>query len=137
MAPRRSRRAAQRPQRFQTPAQQEASDAEHSQPLLGEDGSEDGNGEVSVPLEVLDGELATAREESEAVRRRRKRAGRGCTISLAEHNDRIAVMQQRIDILTLEVRFSILLCFILFCSNLICLAQTPHFTSCAGGQAGR
>ena len=86
---------AQHPQRFQTPAPQEASDAEHSQPLLGEDGSEDGNGEVSVPLEVLDGELATARQESEAVRWRRKRAGRGCTISLAEHNDRIAVMQQR------------------------------------------
>ena len=61
MAPRRSRRAAQRPQRFQTPAQQEASDAEHSQPLLGEDGSEDGNGEVNVPLEVMDGELATCR----------------------------------------------------------------------------
>ena len=115
MAPRRSRRAAQRPQRFQTPAQQEASDAEHSQPLLGEDGSEDGNGEVSVPLEVIDSEVPSAREESEAVRRRRKRAGRGCTISLAEHNDRIAVMQQRIDILTIEVRISILLFyFILF-----------------------
>ena len=69
---------------------------------------------MSVPLEVLDGELATAREESEAVRRRRKRAGRGCTISLAEHNDRIAVMQQRIDILTIEVRISILLFYFIF-----------------------
>ena len=115
MAPRRSRRAAQRPQQFQTPAPQEASDAEHSQPLLGEDGSEDGNGEVSVPLEVLEGELTTAREDSETARRRRKRAGRGCTISLlAEHNDRIAVMQQRIDILTIEVRISILLFYFIF-----------------------
>ena len=70
---------------------------------------------MSVPLEVLDSEVPSAREESEAVRRRRKRAGRGCTISLAEHNDRIAVMQQRIDILTIEVRISILLFyFILF-----------------------
>ena len=115
MAPQQSRHAAQHPQRFQTPSPQEVSDAEHSQPLLGEVGSEDGNGEVSVPLEVLDSKLPTAREESEAVRRRRKRAGRGCTISLAENNNRIPVMQQRIDILTIEVRVSILLFyFILF-----------------------
>ena len=45
-------------------------------------------------------------------RRRTKRAGCGSRITLAEYNDRIAVMEQRIDILKAEVRmFWLLLLF--------------------------
>ena len=100
MPPRRLRRATQRLQRFQRLPTQEVSNVEHSQPLLDDEGLGDGEGKVSLQVEVVDGKVATARdggnarEESEGGPQRWKKAGHGCAIRLAKQNNRIAVMQQ-------------------------------------------
>lgn len=131
MAPRRSSRSTKKPTRFEAPASPAVSEeVEGSQDLLappiiqepqhtrGDDDAADDHtaGDDDAADDVgasASGEGSEGSNEGVVVRRRRtKRAGRGSRITLAEYNDRIAVMEQRIDILKAEVRiFWLLLLF--------------------------
>ena len=112
MAPRRSSRSTKRPNRFEAPASPAVSEAhEHSQDLLvppnaGDDVAADEVGAAAVGEGSNEGDNRSCdgSEEGVIVRRRRtKKAGRGSRITLVEYNDRIGVMEQRIDILKAEV----------------------------------
>ena len=135
MAPRRSSRSTKKPTRFEAPASPTVNEeVEGSQDLLapetllgpqharGDDydarGDDDAADDVGASAsgegsnEVDDGSCEGSEEGVVVTRRRTKRAGRGGRITLAEYNDRIAVMEQRIDILKAEVRmFWLLLLF--------------------------
>ena len=139
MAPRRSSRSTRRPNRFQAPASPAVSDdVEHSQDLLPPGNTTedvDAEDEVSPPASGEgsnegDGKSCDGSEEGVVVRRRRtKKAGRGCHITLGEYNDRIGVMEQRINILKAEVRFFCrCFCFPQF-ANTFAPAQTTPIES--------
>ena len=63
------------------------------------DGEDDGEDDAEH-----DAEGGEEMNEGVITRRRTKRAGRAGKITLAEHNDRVAVLLQRIDVMVAEVR---------------------------------
>ena len=133
MAARRSSRATKKPTRFKAPASPAVSEeVGGSQDLLApqtvlapihttedddadtrwdDDAADDvGASATGEGSNQVDDRSCEVSNDGVVVRRRRtKRAGCGSRITLAEYNDRIAVMEQRIDILKAEVRMFLLL----------------------------
>ena len=132
MAARRSSRSTKKPTRFEAPASPAVSEeVGGSQDLLApqtvlapihttedddaadedDDAADDvGASATGEGSNQVDDRSCEVSNDGVVVRRRRtKRAGCGSRIMLAEYNDRIAVMEQRIDILKAEVRMFLLL----------------------------
>ena len=86
-------------------------DAEVAEDVVVADGEDDAeqdavdNGEDDAHVELEGGDDVN---EGLITRRRTKRQGRAGKITLAEHNDRVAVLLQRIDVMVAEVRTSVL-----------------------------
>ena len=122
MAKRRSKRSSNLPNRFKetaeasSPPEEEGIDEEqpapahapelyeYSQDLI----SYDGGGqppEVSREVNIAANDEVCENGDEEVVIRRTKKFGRSHKITFAEHNDRVAVFGQRIEVLMAEVRF--------------------------------
>ena len=136
MAARRSSRSTKKPTRFKAPASpavseevggsqdllapqtflapqhtREDDDAADDHTRWDDDAADDvGASATGEGSNQVDDRSCEVSNDGVVVRRRRtKRAGCGSRITLAEYNDRIAVMEQRIDILKAEVRMFLLL----------------------------